>query len=485
MKKNLAKESVIYIIGGILNKALAFFLIPIYTSYLTVSDYGIINVCNTIISVFSVITIFGLDGAMTRFYFEKNKDEQEKYISTIFSLSFIFSISIVAFTFILGYLFSYEIIKQIPFWPYLFFSIGSVFLSSFPALILAIIRARRSANQYVFIQLFQFVLNAAVIIVMVVILKQGAAGKIKADFISRGVVFGMLIIWFIKNIKFSLKRDYVTNILKYSSPLIPHALGWWGMSLADRLIMQYYLPLKDVGIFSLAYNFGVIVLIFGDSLNNAWAPFFFEKAGDEKNHLKLAKIMKVSIASFCFVAISIDIISPEVVKLITHNPGYILSIPYIPFLALSFSFISFYTIFCNQLFFIKKTYYLPIITGAVAILNIIVKIIVIPKFGIWGVVISTVGIYVIYFFITYVIANKQFKLPLEITRIFILITFVSAFTILFSIYSKYSFATIYNFPLYVLLIVMLTVITLTKEDISKLLGYAKYEVINKVFKSKK
>jgi len=422
---------------------------------------------------------------MTRFYFEENEDDREQYIKTIFPLSFGLSFIIILTSLVTGYFFSSYFLKGIPFWPYIFFSIGSVFFGAFPSLILALTRAKRKASEFVLIQLAQFAITTINIIIFVVMLKEGAAGKIKADFLSKGIVFLALLSLLKKSLKFSFNKRYVSNVLKYSAPLIPHALGWWGMSLADRLIIQYYLPLQDVGIYSFAFNFGMIVLIFGDALNNAWAPFFFEKAGDERYHKKLANIIKISVSIFCFVALSVDIFSPSIIKFISHNPGYLLATPYVPYLVLSFSFMSFYLLFCNQIFFIKKTYYLSMITGLVAILNIAVKLFLVPRYGIWGVAFSTTMIYAIYFLIVFFIANNKFRLPLEALRMFMSIIFVTFFTFVLTAHTNASLSFLTNVSLYLSSIMILTLITFSKNDFLMILSFAKNVWINKDFRNGK
>lgn len=67
--KSLAGKSIIYGVGGILLKALSFFLLPLYTRHLTPSDYGIIGVTTAISTVLGILFPSSLHGALLRFYF--------------------------------------------------------------------------------------------------------------------------------------------------------------------------------------------------------------------------------------------------------------------------------------------------------------------------------------------------------------------------------------------------------------------------------
>ena len=56
----ISKNSVGFGIGVVLTQAVSFFLLPIYTRYLTPADYGIISLATVITSILSFIFIFGM-----------------------------------------------------------------------------------------------------------------------------------------------------------------------------------------------------------------------------------------------------------------------------------------------------------------------------------------------------------------------------------------------------------------------------------------
>src|SRR6476660_8229863 len=68
--KRLGKHSVIYGLGGLVSRILAVLLLPLYTRYLTPSDYGKVE---TLVAATAVLTIglrFGISNAFFRFYFD-------------------------------------------------------------------------------------------------------------------------------------------------------------------------------------------------------------------------------------------------------------------------------------------------------------------------------------------------------------------------------------------------------------------------------
>ena len=82
--KSAAHNSIIYTIGNISTKIVGVVLIPIYTKQLTVSDYGILGLCE--VTSYALFVLFGyqLFIAFFRWYWDQQyKDDQKSIFFTI------------------------------------------------------------------------------------------------------------------------------------------------------------------------------------------------------------------------------------------------------------------------------------------------------------------------------------------------------------------------------------------------------------------
>ena len=66
----LLKDSVIYGGGRMLQKFLTALMLPLFTAFLTKSDYGIVGMVVTVTTFLDVFVTLGFDVAFTRFYFD-------------------------------------------------------------------------------------------------------------------------------------------------------------------------------------------------------------------------------------------------------------------------------------------------------------------------------------------------------------------------------------------------------------------------------
>ncbi len=68
--KFLAKDTVIYGLGGALNKVLALITFPLLARHFSVADYGLIDLLNTSVVLLVALLVFGQDSAVARFFYE-------------------------------------------------------------------------------------------------------------------------------------------------------------------------------------------------------------------------------------------------------------------------------------------------------------------------------------------------------------------------------------------------------------------------------
>src|SRR4051794_5498947 len=80
-----ATNVVLYTMGEIVPRVLAFLLLPVLTKYLTTSDYGISSYINTVVTFLYVFTTLSVNTYALRMYYKvKSHVEKKKLIGNIF-----------------------------------------------------------------------------------------------------------------------------------------------------------------------------------------------------------------------------------------------------------------------------------------------------------------------------------------------------------------------------------------------------------------
>lgn len=475
----LLKNSVLYTFVMVLQKAMSFFLLPLYTRYLIPEDYGVVAVVTSIIGILTILFTLALNGAANRYYFVYKDDESrlKQFWGSLFWLTILNS-------FILGFVFFIfrKVLLQpftsgIAFNPYLFIGLISVTLNPAFLFYQSCVQATQNGKKFALNNFLFFLSSLFLTIFFVVFLKMGAVGVLLAQAITNVVFFIVTFIAFVPKIAFSIKKDDVRVGLKYSLPLIPHSLFGWTYSTIDRLLINKLRTTSEVGLYNVGAQFGLLLSVFTDSINKAYAPWFFENV--EKGELGKERIVSVSsllIGFYSFLGLGLSFFAPELVVLMTKSNFHQAWLT-VPFIAFGCVFGGIYYVVCNSLF-IKKTYLVPMVTVFSAVVSIVMNLLLIPKWGMLGAAASNMLSQFVTSIIIVAISIKVEPIRYKWAKMYSVVFFAFAFSLLSFVLAPWT-----------LLGIGIKMIVLIIFAVALFLGYKKdlleFAVILKTFLSKK
>ena len=180
---------------------------------------------------------------------------------------------------------------------------------------------------------------------------------------------------------------------------------------SDRLILQRYVPLSDIGIYSIADTFAYILLIVVNATTTAYSPRFLKLAEESKTKAQneTKKFIEIWWVGIMVIFMGYLLLAKYIVQLMTQ-PSFYTCIPLIPILAIAYIFRGLYCFAANSIFFVEKTKFIPVITISAALVNVALNLILIPKFGIFAAAWTTVGAYFVTFVLAYYFSQKYFPL---------------------------------------------------------------------------
>jgi len=223
--------------------------------------------------------------------------------------------------------------------------------------------------------------------------------------------------------------------LGYCLPTIPHVIAGWIISVSDRIFLERYFSLAEVGIYSLGFKIGSLILIFHSAFRKAYIPFFYKTALSKMEKTSKNKLFKFSNQYILFVLVGsfiITLISKETITFL-FNSSYVEAYRIVPIIALSY-FISSATGIINiSITFKKKTMQIMYMFAFAAAVKTILNFLLIPIFGIYGAAYATLFSFCIYFILNYWYAHRCYFIPLNwklIIKYFIpLVAIITAFTL--------------------------------------------------------
>ena len=419
--QSVFKGASIYTMGQVGTKAFGFFLIPVYTRFLTPADYGIVGYLQVMLQLMASVLMLGFRGAQTRYYYEF-KNSSEKIGEFLFSINAY--LIAVLLTFCLGltfwgeHLYSLLAVKNIPFQPYLPIVIWTAFFQILNQLVVSYYLATKQYKECAILQFLQFAFMVGMILFFVVYLKQGALGKVKGHLVGQAIFFALFYIPYTRKFIFRFDATYVKYALAFGVPIVFHLLAGVMHNSIDRVILEKYVSMDQLGIYSLGYQIGMVMSIIVTSVNKAWHPNYFDLMSSETHdrayeNRRMFALWLLGIGSVCLIGM---LWAKELLILLTPE-SYHAAAGVVPIIIMGYFFQGVYFFAVSPIFQFKKTKFLPFLTGAAALLNITLNLLFIPRFGIYGAAYATLISFAFQAFFVYIVSRRLFDPRFELWKI--------------------------------------------------------------------
>lgn len=385
--KELAKNTGIIAIGRISTRFISFFLLPLYTSVLSTSEYGIVDFFNTIVRLLlPVVTLMVGQGAFR--YLVESKDEKEK--TNIVSSATLLIMMLLTISGVLFY--GVTIVWNNEYEKYLFWVLVSAAISDF---LLQLARGFRKLSLYAVGGVVSSIIQISLNVVFLTVLKMGPIGMFLATIIGNFSCFLVLSIKLqvYKYIKLSCWNKYtLKDMLRYSVPLIPNQLSIWLLNSSDRFIVNLFLTASANGILAVSHKFPEVLSTFFNIFQISWHEMgtvhYNDPDRDQYYTETFHQVFRV-LSSLCILLIAFLPLVFEWMIDVEYRDAYY-TIPIYVFATMFNMMVGFLGAIYVA---IKKTSEIAKTTIFVGIINVVLHILLIEFIGLYAAAISTLVSY--------------------------------------------------------------------------------------------
>lgn len=408
------KSVSLYLVSIILNKSVPLILLPILAAYISIEEYGTLSYYQVLISFVSPIIGLNMSTVLSKYFFKKNEKEFSLLLINVIYVSLLAFITLISFISIMDVFFNIFNEMIIPV-QWIYFLPILAFVISINEYNTTLLRFEKKPVKYAFYEISRGGLDFVVTILLVVVYLFGWEGRLYGVLLSAIIICVISIFRIVKKYKITISKinkKLIKDILLIALPLIPHAYGSVIISLFDRLLIEQYLGVKSLGLYTVSYQVASLILFITVAINRLWSPWIYEKLSiyEEKGKNTIVKFSYVVITLLIFMVFLIYLGAKYVLPYLF--PGeYLTSNNLIVVISLSFVFYAMYTMIFPLLIHFGKSKFLGISSGLGAIVNVCLNIILIPKYGIMGAAISTMFSYFCIFLVVLIYSNTLIKLP--------------------------------------------------------------------------
>ena len=422
---------------GMLGNAI---IVPVYTSLLSPDQYGLYSLSIAVLSFLCIIFSdwVGLSG-LRFFKHHQMMQDMPKYLTTLVTMlvTNVFLMFVLALTFRHNF---YEFF-HIPV-KYFLAILVLIIPVAIRALLFQLLRAQLKSMSFTLSTIVNQFLTILLSIFFVKFFHLGAIALLLGMGVSISLIDILLIYQSNLLSWFKLQRiewASVLPIMKYGIPIAATSLSAWIINQSNKFIMNSIHGFSEVGIVGVAYGLTLPLLMTIFSIITVAAIPRIINMYEEKIDVRplISRFTGYYVLIALPVITVISLYSVDYVQMLSSNEKFLVAFKLIPYFAFGTFFMALTDYTTLQYHLANKTYIDFVIKLTSGIANVVLNILLIPKYGLIGVGLATLIANFLYFLLSIIIVLPGLRLiypKLIFNRMYI--SFVPA-CLLFVIFNKF------------------------------------------------
>lgn len=407
--EKLLKNSLVYFVASFASKFLSILLIPIYISYLSPEDYGESNLFLLLSGLIGLIYMVDAVDGSYRFLLSPNEDKKTIITSTILLYASGSLVFFVLFSFYLYMHFTYM----------LAILCIHVVSTNFQTLVSQLARGlkynRRFAEAGVLMTFLQGLLN----IIMIVFMNVGGVSILLAPILASLLT----TIFIFRTTHLALYFDFkafsivmVKRLLKYGFPLCICIIMSWLILNSGTFVLTYISGSTNLsGIYAIGVKVSSIIYMVMSIFNLAWQETAVDEFGQDDS-VKYYNIIFNKYVDFTMAIVSLLMFCIFFYFYYSDTKSYEKAMAFIPVMLIGNCFYSLQNFLQSGFYVLQKTSSVTSISLATAAFSLLLGVGLIPRFNLYGLVITVVGGQILMFLLTYLEVKKMIGYRLYFDR---------------------------------------------------------------------
>ncbi|MCR5060112.1 MAG: oligosaccharide flippase family protein [Saccharofermentans sp.] len=381
--RTLFTDALVFALGSLGSKLILFFLVPIYTNYLTTDEYGIADLVFTFVQLIVPFATVSIQNSLIRFGMEKNANKEEtlKCSMAVILFSVVFTLAVTPLV---------GLYSAISDWKWYLAIL--VVLNGLSEVERSYLKVRDKNKSFAVISIIQTAVLAGCNILLLVVFRSGVSGYLLSNIIAVAVV--CVITFFAAGIPKALRSaklnvPLLKKMVVFSMPLVLSAISWWVVHSSDRIMIELMIGESVLGLYTAATKIPSLINVVTSIFNQAWGLSSIREIDNpDKQHFYSKVFRMFSTALFMACIMLITVLKPFLS--VYFGADFRSAWVYTPLLLVAAVFFSL-TAFIGSLYIALQKSLNDMITYLIcAFVNVVVNFVGILFLGAWGAVIGTV-----------------------------------------------------------------------------------------------
>lgn len=414
----LLKDSVIYGAGRTLQKLLTALMLPLFTAFMSRSDYGVIGMVVTFTTLVDVFVTLGFDVAFTRFYFDRpDRTHRDKVITHVFYVDFVYP------GLLLGTLAAFmpqvaELVMGAPgYTAYFLVGIATLFFQNLSDLPFTLLRLEHRPWTFTGFTLARVLVQVPLALVLLAVFHLGPMGYLLANLLTAIALNLAALPVYVPHLRLVWDAALLREMLSFAVPAMFTALSFYLLKVSDRYFLLHFQGKAEVGLYTVANSLAQPLYIVGMAFRMAWPQWHYARLHDPERHKRLvARSATYFMAANGALLVAIGLVLPAVVHLLLRPAFWEVDATTFV-LTLSVALYNLYFVFWVGANVAKKNRLIPVITLVASAVNVSLNLVLVPRYGMWAAAWTTVIGFGLLAVQVFFVSRRYYPIPYEWRRL--------------------------------------------------------------------
>jgi O-antigen/teichoic acid export membrane protein len=428
--KRLASQSVIYGLGSVVSRILSVLLLPLYTSYLHGRDYGRVETLTALTAILVALLRLGISNAFFRFYFDAPEDEEHTVL--VVRTSFWFTMAMATAGLAAGIVAAPAIAEGLSLGHGQTWLVRAAFVGLWAQLnyeqLTSLFRVEQRPTLYTAATIANLLVTIGATLVLVAGLHQRAMGVVVGNWIGTLTVYLVLLGYRRYQLGLQFNRKLLRDMNRFGMPLVPSQVAIWTLNFSDRFFIAKFKGQTEVGHYSVGVRIASATLLLLVAFRTAWPAFAYSIEDDREARRTYGFVLTYLLFVMCWAAVALALLAPWIVRLLTGRPEFYAGARVVPLLAFTSAAWAAFTVVSIGIGRVRRTQFNWVVTGAAALLNAGLNLLLVPRYGMIGAAVSALCAVTSMFALMTVHAQRIYPVPYQWRRIALVVGAAGALT---------------------------------------------------------
>ena len=421
--RRLATTGAAYTASSVLSKLIAVFLLPVYTAYLSPSDYGAAEVMLASVIAASIVIRLGVIEAILRFYYLADADRRAVVGTGFAALLWASTLAALAALPFAGPI-SEALLDRDEAGLARLAILGRWTLTLWEY-VLALLRLDERPRLYFGLTVTNVIVTIPVTVYLVAFAELGASAILIGNF-GVGAAFLLWRLWMERRrLRLGVDRGLLRRMLRFGLPTMPAELTLYSLNFIDRILLVRLAGLAEAGLYALAIKFANGMQVLSRGFQLAFPPLAYSIADDDDARRAYSLVFTWFAAVCAFGVVGLWLLSRTLVDVLAA-PEYADAHAAVGPLATGVALYALYLALVVILGRTGRTEFNFPATAAGTVTNVVLNLVLIPPLGILGAALALIASYVVVLALMYVFTQRLFPVPYEWGRLALLVAIAAA-----------------------------------------------------------